>query len=615
MRRHRRIKARVALGLALAMVSSCLAYMPGTIAITTTNAKLESITPGSVADAVYHLDVEDGVTSTQASAEESTRDRRVNGRVTTGAGAPIIGKTVVLEKQVLYHEDEETLEKWVDYDDAVTDANGNYQVAVASNTVYRLKIGGVIPVHSDPIWVTDKDVALDLTADLYTFDGTMVTESGDPVPNMYITIRRMGDVDTVIDNATLVDASFSSGTMSDAKDGTLATLQTGADGSFCFDEIASGNYLVLTGRTGVLTATVLLDKDQNKKLTITEDNAVIEDYRTEILGDDELVEDYDTELDVPGELQPTPTPSPTPKPSPEDPITPNTNGKRLFKGKTIYTPYMYTISQYARMQHNAVPAISAKKYISYLEPGKDTTKSMKYLRIDTYRPVCEKKFKALYNSQISTYCRAAGIPLKKSALYGKASVLLKAAKKYKIDPIFLTVQTFYESAYGTSRLASGNRITQVAKPGYPRDSRGKFITKKIKKSVKVYNLYGIKACDTDPYVGGTSFAYYSGWTTPTKAILGAAEYISNNYIHGSYKQNTPYEIRYTHQRSIWHQYASGPNYADELAKFMIRMSNVYNKGATFTYDYPKFKEEKKKTDNSDKNDGAQQDSDNGFGAE
>ena len=50
-------------------------------------------------------------------------------------------------------------------------------------------------------------------------------------------------------------------------------------------------------------------------------------------------------------------------------------------------------------------------------------------------------------------------------------------------------------------------------------------------SKKVYNLYGIKAYDNAPQLGGFSYAYYQGWTSVDKAIQGAAKYVSDNYIH------------------------------------------------------------------------------------
>ena len=138
-------------------------------------------------------------------------------------------------------------------------------------------------------------------------------------------------------------------------------------------------------------------------------------------------------------------------------------------------------------------------------------------------------------------------------------------------------------------LASGNRIKRVAVRGFRQNRRGRFITKKIKKTVKVYNLYGIKAYDRDPFVGGTSYAYYRGWTSVKKAIEGAAKYLKGNYIGKTNQQNTIFKMRYTFRRAIWHQYATDPNYAESIGKRIYLMSSVYSDEAEFLFDFPKYK--------------------------
>lgn len=265
-------------------------------------------------------------------------------------------------------------------------------------------------------------------------------------------------------------------------------------------------------------------------------------------------------------------------------------GKKVtFSGKSTTTNYAYSRTAFAKKESRIVRSVSYKKYLTLITKSKDTTQNFKYLRIDQYREVDQKKFTKYYQYLIRDYCRSAGISVKKSSLYGKASTFLKAAKKYQLDPIYLVNQTFLESAYGTSELASGNRIKTVAKRGYPKTKRGKFKTKKLKKSIKVYNLYGINADDTDPYVGGTSYAYYHDWTSVTKAIYGAASYLKKNYIYGSFRQNTVFKMRYTFQKNIWHQYATDPYYAEKIGIRMYLMSSCYADNAEFLYDYPKYR--------------------------
>nr|MCR4604630.1 hypothetical protein [Eubacterium sp.] len=57
--------------------------------------------------------------------------------------------------------------------------------------------------------------------------------------------------------------------------------------------------------------------------------------------------------------------------------------------------------------------------------------------------------------------------------------------------------------------------------------------------------------------------------------------------HSEYHQNTAFKIRYN-PTSVWHQYATGPDYAQNLGKYMIGLANVYSARASFTYDLPKY---------------------------
>ena len=265
-------------------------------------------------------------------------------------------------------------------------------------------------------------------------------------------------------------------------------------------------------------------------------------------------------------------------------------GKKVaFSGKKIKTKYAYSRTKYAKLQYKRAKKVSYARYVKLVTPANDTTRNFKFLRVDRYRSVDKKKFKAYYQYLIEDYCREAGISTKKSSLYGKAEVFLKAAKKYKLDPVYLVSQTFLESAYGTSKLASGNVIKKIAYKNFRRKGNGAFKTKKLKSRKKVYNLYGIKAYDADPFVGATSYAYYKGWTTVNRAIYGAARYLKSNYVHGSYRQNTIFKMRFTFRASLWHQYATSPEYAENIGYRMYLMSDCYSKNAKFVYDFPKYK--------------------------
>lgn len=260
-----------------------------------------------------------------------------------------------------------------------------------------------------------------------------------------------------------------------------------------------------------------------------------------------------------------------------------------FPGKTTKTPYAYSRKDFTWKEYTKTRQASYQVYEKMIDPGRDTTHGFQFLRIDEYREPDWENFEQYYQYLIEDYCRENKLKARNSVLYGRADMIREAAEAFDLDPIYFANQTFLESGYGTSELARGKTISRVA----PRDtakwsSYGKLRTRALKKKVKVYNLYGIKAIDADPVVGGTSYAYYEGWTTPKKAIFGAAEYISKNYVHGEFHQNTVYKMRYTFRKSIWHQYALDPRYAQKIGQRIYLMSSCYGEDAAFLYDYPQF---------------------------
>ena len=214
-----------------------------------------------------------------------------------------------------------------------------------------------------------------------------------------------------------------------------------------------------------------------------------------------------------------------------------------------------------------------------------------FLTLDTYREVNATTYNNLLNSKLKSG----------SVLKNKGNVLIAAAKKYNIDPVYLLCQTILETGYGTSTLSQGKAITTIVSgKSVVRDSsknvtgfttvNGKYVTSKISKKT-VYNLYGIKAYDSDPQLCGFSYAYYKGWTSVDAAIYGAAEYVSQQYIHSAtYHQNTLYKFRYNPNIDcLWHEYATDPSYAKQIATIMYnQFKSAYSSNASFTYDKPKF---------------------------
>ncbi|MEG0376149.1 MAG: cell wall-binding repeat-containing protein, partial [Raoultibacter sp.] len=142
-----------------------------------------------------------------------------------------------------------------------------------------------------------------------------------------------------------------------------------------------------------------------------------------------------------------------------------------------------------------------------------------------------------------------------SKLRGTGVYFVAAAKMYNINEVYLVSHAAVESAWGCSTLAQG----------------------KVKGYEGYLNFYGIGAYDLDRYNGGAALAKSKGWTTPEKAIMGAAQWISNNYIHPtvpsaavSGDQNTLWRMKWDVRRAafdgtVWHQYATGRTLATGVA--------------------------------------------------
>lgn len=265
--------------------------------------------------------------------------------------------------------------------------------------------------------------------------------------------------------------------------------------------------------------------------------------------------------------------------------------------KNVQTKYDMTASAYAKEQNKAVPKYNGKAFSTqdYQKKINSDVNEEQYLRLDTYHEVNE----TLFSEKMEELLKSKD----NSVLKGKAAAIIKAAKSEKLDPVYLLSQTLNESAYGTSDLSKKTITEVITGDSLKKDANGnvigflkvngKYITKKISETT-VYNLYGIKAYDSDPQLCGSSYAYYMGWTSVNKAINGAAQYVSDNYIHHTgYQQNTLFKMRYNPKKDdLWHQYSTNPSYAEEIGNRMNSMKEVYDGCSnTFTYDRPSFEKE------------------------
>ncbi|OUP47110.1 cell surface protein, partial [Clostridium perfringens] len=254
-------------------------------------------------------------------------------------------------------------------------------------------------------------------------------------------------------------------------------------------------------------------------------------------------------------------------------------------GNASKTNYGVSLNEYIKLQQRNNPSnYSYSEFEKYINLAKATNK-LQFLRID--------KFRSVNVSGLSSRLSNKGV------LTGQGQAFVNAAKAFNIDPIYLVAQCLHETGNGTSKLAKGVTITEIADESRPiYNGNGQLVGYhmiKLSKPVTVYNLFGIGAKDNSSVfpnralILGTTYAYNRGWTSIENAIKGAAEFVSLNYVHSSrYSQNTLYKMRYNQNVSnIWHQYATTPWYASSIADIMRSYQDLYLEN-NFTFDVPVF---------------------------
>ncbi len=201
-----------------------------------------------------------------------------------------------------------------------------------------------------------------------------------------------------------------------------------------------------------------------------------------------------------------------------------------------------------------------------------------FLKLDSYRRINAY--------ELNEYLNSLSVSNGNLAIFkDQASAFISAAKKYNIDPIYLVAHTMLETGYGSSKLAQGIVVTE--------DLAGNPI-----EPVKVHNLFGIGAIDSDAIGAGSKTAYSLGWTSIPKAIEGAVRWISlgveanpqtglkksDGYIHSvkHTHQYTLYSMRWDYV-SAWHQYATDPQWSLKISRLMNRLSYLYE-GANLVFE-------------------------------
>ena len=230
---------------------------------------------------------------------------------------------------------------------------------------------------------------------------------------------------------------------------------------------------------------------------------------------------------------------------------------------TNYKQYSYSLEQMLNWQRESPYATySDEEGLRYIDPSNTSVDDAAFFRFVDLRHCSGLTADDLNRRIASTSTGQSGTLLDQGAAF------VSAAQRYDVNEAFLLSLAILESGWGTSDLASGtyydgrgfwcsrwNVSAQASEevwvdfPGYP--------------AGVYYNYYGIGAIDSDPNGGGIKTAIENGWSSPSAAIAGGAEWISSGYVYADqYPQETLYEMRWDIDRSEatktrgWHQYST-----------------------------------------------------------
>ena len=276
----------------------------------------------------------------------------------------------------------------------------------------------------------------------------------------------------------------------------------------------------------------------------------------------------------------------------------NTNGANIPTAKsvankantiTVNANYPNTMKKYVAGELKEFDAIHGNKLTkSQLESySKQLSTAINPKAADTMFEFLEiNKFRNVNVDELNSALENMGV------FKGQGQAFVNAAKKYRMDPIYLLSQSILETNHGHSNFANGITIDSIQH--ITKNKEGKIIkitNEKLSKPVTVYNFFGIGAYNSDPNYALT-YAYNHGWFTPADAIEGGAKMLHDDYLYNEVKQVTPYEIRYINgtNNQMWHQYSSDIQYAQTLGELIKQYSYLYNSNDTFTFGIPKFQQ-------------------------
>lgn len=240
--------------------------------------------------------------------------------------------------------------------------------------------------------------------------------------------------------------------------------------------------------------------------------------------------------------------------------SPITSPNHIVAGIVTYVAYDMTLDEMAEIQIPTTPkyhdgmslkVADKERTKRYLDPNEFFRGAYKYQFMDL------SHYNGISRDKLAKFLEGKGI------LSGKADMFIAAARQYNISELYLVAHACLETGYGTSKLATGV------------DYNG----------VRVYNMFGIGAYDSDAVATGSKMAYQKGWTSPDAAILGGAKWISENYINAHNRQNTLYKMRWNPDNPGNHLYAGDISWAVSQALIMENLFAQFGE-ASVAYEVP-----------------------------
>ena len=230
-----------------------------------------------------------------------------------------------------------------------------------------------------------------------------------------------------------------------------------------------------------------------------------------------------------------------------------------YYANTVATKYSISRSRMADLQVARGESQSWSAFYNALDPDNYSYGSSEYYQFAELDHGWSGVSASTMNSFVSSNCYWSEQNYgRKSNLVNQGSAFVAAAKASGVNEVYLLSHAIWESGWGCSELAGG----------WTPSSNGEVVVNGVHypyyKGVTYYNFYGIGAVDSNALSGGRAMAVKEGWTSPEKAIKGAAQWIANNYLNRGYPgdQNTLYLMKWDvpgaqATGSAWHEYCTG----------------------------------------------------------